>query len=463
MDLDEMKAQITALIQQRGAKLGEAEALEKASPFDAAAHTAVMQAVDEIDAKVKDLRAAVAQIEKATAARAAQADLAAQFPAASPPREQGRIEVREPDMYRRGGPHSFLRDLYYATSRMAQNHPDAATRIQRYRETHQAQAPVILNDGTTSSYAGLVPPQYLVEEFAPIARAGRPFLNALTARPLPAVGTTFTIPKGRTGTRIDVQATQNASLTERDYTVEDLTIPLVTIFGGVDTSRQSIERGVGVDDLLMQDLMEEYAVKIDTQAFTADGTNGQHYGMISTTGVTRNAITTTYAVGQWKQIAKAISDIHGLRHFPPNLIAMHPRRASFFQSATDTNLGRPLIVPSQRYGPNNVGGLLNLASGEAIIGEMHGLPVLVDANIPTTLSYDATVGATTDPIFVTRVPDLRLWEDDPMPTGFYFEEVLGHQLTVRLVAYGYSAFSAGRYPQATRVLAGSGLGEPSFT
>ena len=37
------------------------------------------------------------------------------------------------------------------------------------------------------------------------------------------------------------------------------------------------------------------------------------------------------------------------------------------------------------------------------------------------------------------------------------EEVLADQLSVRMVAYGFSAFTAGRYPVATCVLQGTGF------
>jgi hypothetical protein len=42
-----------------------------------------------------------------------------------------------------------------------------------------------------------------------------------------------------------------------------------------------------------------------------------------------------------------------------------------------------------------------------------------------------------------------LWEDgDGMPKQLRFEQTLGNQLTVKLVVYGYAAFTAGRYPGA---------------
>ena len=48
-------------------------------------------------------------------------------------------------------------------------------------------------------------------------------------------------------------------------------------------------------------------------------------------------------------------------------------------------------------------------------------------------------------------------EDAGAPVGLELEEVLADQLSVRMVAYGFSAFTAGRYPVATCVLQGTGF------
>jgi hypothetical protein len=79
--------------------------------------------------------------------------------------------------------------------------------------------------------------------------------------------------------------------------------------------------------------------------------------------------------------------------------------------------------------------------------------VVTDAGVPTNL------GASTDEdrIIVTRRSDVIHMEDGAAPIGLRLEEVLADQLSVRLVAYGFSAFTAGRYPVATCVLQGTGF------
>ena len=48
-----------------------------------------------------------------------------------------------------------------------------------------------------------------------------------------------------------------------------------------------------------------------------------------------------------------------------------------------------------------------------------------------------------------------LWEEgDGQPKQLRFEQTLGNQLTVKLVVYGYAAFTSGRYPQAVAQVGG---------
>ena len=59
---------------------------------------------------------------------------------------------------------------------------EARDRIQR----HQNEMAVELRAASTSSFDGLVVPQYLVDLYAPLARAGRPFADAARKHIMPA-------------------------------------------------------------------------------------------------------------------------------------------------------------------------------------------------------------------------------------------------------------------------------------
>src|SRR6266511_1621395 len=98
------------------------------------------------------------------------------------------------------------------------------------------------------------------------------------------------------------------------------------------------------------------------------------------------------------------------------------------------------------------------AAGYGAVGRMHGLPVYTDANIPTNL------GAATneDRIIVEASPIVHLFERSQDPVTLSFEQQAGTSLQVQLIAYGYAAFTAGRYPAASGVVSGAGLVPPTF-
>ena len=92
----------------------------------------------------------------------------------------------------------------------------------------------------------------------------------------------------------------------------------------------------------------------------------------------------------------------------------------------------------------------------------NGLPVITDANVTTTAG---TINE--DLVIVFDNSQALLWEESQAPRQLRFEQTLGNQLTVKIVAYGYAAFTAGRYPGAFGKIGGldtttNGLIAPSF-
>lgn len=140
---------------------------------------------------------------------------------------------------------------------------------------------------------------------------------------------------------------------------------------------------------------------------------------------------------------------------PANLIVMHPRRWAFLLASVDGQ-SRPLVTPNAGNGLNTYGNGGNTGAG--IVGQLMGIDVLVDANVPTNLGS----GTNEDRIIVCYAPDLCLWEQTGSPMQLRFEQTLGGQLTIKIVAFGYSAFTAGKYPAGISVISGTGLVTPSF-
>lgn len=344
---------------------------------------------------------------------------------------------------------SFFQDAYRSRFMHDQR---ASERIAR----HTREMEIEMRDVGTSAMGGLIPPKYLTELFAPMVYAGRPVANAVANLPLPDTGMTLNVPRGTTGTSVAVQATQNTALSETDFDETTLAVPVCTFGGQQDISRQALERGTGTDNIIFADLVSNYAVAVDGGVISGDGTGGLPLGILSTVGI--NAVTYTDAsptlAELWPKVADAIARVQAGRYLPPTAIFMHPRRWAFMSSALDST-GRPLI---NTVSPQNAVGIGDALKYGQVVGSIQGVPVITDGNIPVNLG----AGTNEDVIIVARTSDLLLFEDSAVPRELRFEETLAGSLTVKLVVYGYAAFTAGRYPAGISTITGTGLITPTF-
>ena len=336
---------------------------------------------------------------------------------------------------------------------------------------------------TTSGFAGMVVPQYLTQLAALVARNGRPAANATTRLELPDQGMSVIIPRGTTGASEASQATENTAVSSTDEVWANLTIPVNTVAGQQDVSRQSIERGIpGLDQFIYRDLAGANAAELDRQVLAGSGASNQALGIFTTAGVNQAtafaaAVTATTF---WAKLAGAVNSINsaGTVVGPANLIVMHPRRWSWLLLQVDSQ-GRPLVVPtaggqsavngfgatdSPKYSGNPQSGSTGVDfSGYTPVGYLQGLPVVTDANVQTAVGTGPE-----DIVYVANTDHLLLWENgDGMPQSLRFEQTLGNQLTVKLIGYSYFAFTAGRYPVAVSLIggnaaAGFGLVAPTF-
>ncbi len=324
----------------------------------------------------------------------------------------------------------------------------AADRLNRHRRESEVEK----RDITSSTLNGLIPPVYLLDQAAALARAGRPFADAVPGYQLPAEGMTVYVTRVTTGTASAVQSTQNTAATETDMVTTDVTIPVVTILGQQDISRQALERGAITDQLVFNDLANAYATALDANSISGSGSNGQHRGILNVTGTGVQTWTGTTVASFMSKLNGLLSDVAGGRFAPATAIVMHPRRWHWLLSQADSS-GRPLVEPygSLASSPQGLG-----ATGYGVVGSIAGLPVIADANVPTNL------GAATneDRVIATRLSDLAIWESGTQV--FRFEQAVNPPATVRLAIAGYSAFTAERYPAGSAVMVGSGLVAPTF-
>lgn len=372
-----------------------------------------------------------------------------------------RGSLKHESMYRADLPErSFFRDAY----RMQFNFDSAAReRLEHHgREMLDTIGSLAVDreqrDVGTGAFAGLTIPQYLVELYAPLARAGAPLLAGVRKLPLPASGMTVNISRITTGAAVAAQASENSGVQETDIDDTLLTVNVRAYAGQQDVSRQALERSEMVDAVVYQDLIADYFTKLDASVINDDGTSGTHLGIRNVSGIV--AVTYTDASPTvpelYPKVADAIQQIASNRYAPATTIVMHPRRWGWGTAALDSS-NRPLFVPNAQ-GPFNALAVGDAPEYGAVVGSMQGLPVITDANILTTLGS----GTNQDTILVLRMPDVLFWQEgDGAPRQFRFEQANAPQ-SIRLAVWGYSAFTAGRYPKACAAIDGTGLATPSF-
>lgn len=468
MDLETLRTQLRAALDRRGAIVSEWDAVVSGAESRSAGVLTDEEAekvsrfradIASIDADIDSLESRVKDAADAADAKVRQDELSARYAGAGSDRRPVAVaKVNEPDMYRDGGDNSFFRDVWAArngsfpASERLSRHNEYEINRPGMREARAASA--------TTDLASNVTPQYLLDMFAPVVHEGRPFANLTnTSVELPPDGLTITLPRGNTGTVMGSQTTQNSAVRSQTYTNNDLTIPVITISGYNDVSRQALDRGRNTDRILMEDLTGAYADETDRQTINGTGANNQHFGVLATTGITTVTVSSTGSITQMRQIVSALGTLRTARKRGAQVVAMHPRRWAYFLQAVDTS-GRPLVTPTAN-GPFNTMGVIQAGQTfeSPIAGYIHNLPVILDSNIPITLSYDVTQGSTTDPIILTRASDLYLMENSAAPQ-FLEVQPDARNLTVTFVGWGYQAFTAGRYTTGTIVLAGSGLTTP---
>ncbi|MCA0332277.1 MAG: phage major capsid protein, partial [Actinobacteria bacterium] len=237
----------------------------------------------------------------------------------------------------RGTGYSFLTDLYRA---QILGDPTASERLARHGEEVRVEQPGMYERAVNTGGVGaFVPPQYLAELWAEFARAGRPVADLCNRSiPLPAEGMTVAVPRVTTASTTAVQASENASVSNTDLDETTLSVPVVTIAGYTDVSRQAIERGALVEAMLFADLAADYNAKLDAQIINGSGTSGQHLGLLGVSGI--NSITYTDASPTipeaWPKLADAVGRVISTRFTGPTAIVMRPNAWAWFMSATDS-------------------------------------------------------------------------------------------------------------------------------
>jgi HK97 family phage major capsid protein len=374
-------------------------------------------------------------------------------------RQQAQIEApfigtgatrAEDRTYSPDGEFSFFKDLA-ATTR---GDLDAMQRLAQHQIERRTNP-----DRTNGRGGEFVPPLWLEEQYIPLARPARAFADLCTNRPLPAGTDSINIPKITGGSSVGWQS-DGGAVSSTDPTTSSVSASVLTLAGQVDIAQQLIDQSpIAFDQAIFGDLTAELNKQLDLGCLTGAGTPGVPTGAYNVS----NIATVTYTDASptlpelYSKLANAIQTVETTRYLPPEAIVMHPRRWAWMLASLDSQ-NRPLVTP--HAGAFNPVGVLTNVAAQAVVGEMLGLPVVVDPSIPTAANAPTLTGGNQDVIFVGRWSDLYLWESELYARAF--PSVLSGTLQVRLQVYKYVAFAAGRYPASIAVVSGTGLSTPSF-
>lgn len=305
----------------------------------------------------------------------------------------------------------------------------------------------------TGAFSGIIVPQYITDMATPLARAGRPLADAMNHHDLPDQGMTVYLPRATTGTSASDQTAEFDTVAESDYDDTLLTIPVRTAAGSQTLSRQAIERGIGVEDTVMQDLHGALDVNLDSGLINK-GTVGLS---AASTAIAYTDATPT-AVELYPKLLQGPAGVEAalLNAAVGDVVAvMHSRRWYWLQSQLTNTFplfGQPGIA-GQQSGVN-----YGEVYGKGFRGILpSGVPVIVDNNIATNLG----AGTNEDEIYFVAQSEAHLWEDPSAPRLIRAEQSQAKKLAVDIVLYSYYAFTFLRRPHAQKIN-GTGLVTPAF-
>jgi HK97 family phage major capsid protein len=352
-----------------------------------------------------------------------------------------------PDQDRTGA--GFIGDV----ARASFGDRDAGERLHRHMQEeavergHQVQ-----RAAGTGAFAGTVVPQYLIDQYAPQAKAGRPFADICRHHDLPESGMTVNLSRITTGTSAAVQASENSNVSETDIDDTLMTIPVQTVAGQQTLSRQVIDRGTGAEEIMLADLLRACATALDNTLLN-QATNGLT-NVATSISYTDASPTAAELYPKFSQAAAAIeTNLMGLAQ--ASHCVMSPRRWYWLQK--ELTQAWPAFaqpgIPNQSLGTN-----LGTLYGSGARGVLpNGLVAIADANIATNLG----AGTNEDEIYIVAADECHLWEDPGSPVMIRAEQTKAASLGVLFVAFEYFAFTHARYAHAQK-LTGTGLTPPTW-
>lgn len=335
------------------------------------------------------------------------------------------------------------------------NDYEAQQRLARHQaEERVERGEYLARAAGTGAFAGLVVPQYLTDLYAPATAALRPFADAINKHPLPSQGMTVNISRITTATSAAVQ-TENSAVSETNIDDTLLTVNVQTIGGQQTLSRQAIERGAGVESVVLDDLFRRYASVLDSTLIN-QATNGLT-NVATAIAYTDASPTVAEFMPKISQAAAAVESVLLDKSSGDLIAVMHSRRWFWLNQALGTSW--PLINQQPLTSVQAIGTNYGETYGRGFRGVLpNAIPVITDNNIATNLG----AGTNEDEVYVLDRNECHLWEDPNAPMFIRAEQPAAASLGVLMVIYGYVAYTHARYSHSQKVN-GIGLVTPTWT
>jgi len=439
---------IDTLRAQRAAEKSAAEALIEAVAAETRSLTTDEDASFETHmAEVRKLDERIAELQEAEVREAAAAKHRVET--AAPAAFDGVRSEPNPIYRRDRSEHSYFADVFLAKT----ERDDAAfDRLTRSQETRAGDMVSV----TATQGGTFAPPAWLVEDYVTLARPHRTSADLQNKQSLPRGISSVNLPKVSTGSGAGVQATQNSALTDTAMTTTSVSSGITLIAGKQIVSRQLIDQsGIPFDRVILQDLAADYAKQLDIQVLTGTGANGQLRGW-ATAGTTITYTTAspkvvdaaTNANSFYSALVRAVNSVSSNRFLPANAVVMNPQRWAWILEAVDST-GRPIVAPSGAS--FNAIGTAGEPQAEGSVGNLLGLPVFLDPNIPQTMNS----ATNQDAVFVIRRDDLWFYETELETASF--DATYADNASILFRVLGYSAQIPDRYASSISVILGTGL------
>ena len=236
--------------------------------------------------------------------------------------------------------------------------------------------------GETSNAGGgyLVPPEYWQAGLAEFRLPASPMEQLIPH--MPATSNVVLIPRA-TATAAVGWVAENATKPSQDQTFAQISVPIFALAGISKVSNQMLnDSSPTVDPFVRKDLGRNLGLAIDKAILSGSG-NGQPVGIYNTAGIV------SYAVGSsqkyWTAISESMAAIATAYFGQATVVVAHPRDVAALRESQDSQ-GRPLFFPGYLGQQTLVsGGYINDPASIKPVGQIFGLDVYEDANIPTNL------------------------------------------------------------------------------